>query len=63
MQRKLNLQRELLSKLGLAHPEIGLILGEIADPDSVLNKLKEISSEQKITRISACWKQPAGFMT
>ncbi|WP_332914048.1 hypothetical protein [Algoriphagus boritolerans] len=44
MQRKLNLQRELLTKLGLAHPEIGLILGEIADPDTVLESLKKINA-------------------
>lgn len=52
MQRKLNLQRELISKLGLDHPQLGLILGEIADPDSILNKLKETSPEQKISKKS-----------
>jgi hypothetical protein len=52
MQRKLNLQRELLSKLGLAHPEIGLILGEIADPDTVLGNLKKINPQEKVSKKS-----------
>ncbi|SEG45252.1 hypothetical protein SAMN03080598_04002 [Algoriphagus boritolerans DSM 17298 = JCM 18970] len=50
MQRKLNLQRELLTKLGLAHPEIGLILGEIADPDTVLESLKKLMPLEKISK-------------
>jgi hypothetical protein len=40
MQRKLNFQRELLSRLELDHPESGLIPGELADPDEVLQRLK-----------------------
>lgn len=52
MQRKLNLQRELLSKLGLAHPEIGLILGEIADPDTVLDTLRKSTPLEKISKKS-----------
>lgn len=52
MQRKLNLQRELLSKLGLTHPEIGLILGEIADPDTVLENLKKSTPLEKISKKS-----------
>lgn len=52
MQRKLNFQRELLSKLSLDHPEIGLILGEIADPDAVLESLKESGKEKKISKKS-----------
>lgn len=52
MQRKLNFQRELLSKLGLAHPEIGLILGEITDPDTVLESLKKVNSQEKISKKS-----------
>jgi hypothetical protein len=52
MQRKLNLQRELLSQLGLAHPELGLILGELSDPESVLAGLKKTSSEQKVPKSS-----------
>ena len=50
MQQKLNLQRELFSKLGLAHPEIGLILGEITDPDRVLENLKKVSSQEKLSK-------------
>lgn len=50
MQRKLNLQRELLSKLGLAHPEIGLILGEIADPDTILESLKQLNPDEKVSK-------------
>lgn len=50
MQRKLNFQRELLSKLGLAHPEIGLIIGEIMDPDTVLESLKKSNSQEKVSK-------------
>lgn len=52
MQRKLNFQRELLSKIGLDHPEIGLILGEIADPDAVLESLRKSEKEKKISKKS-----------
>ena len=52
MQRKLNFQRELLSKLGLAHPEIGLILGEIMDPDTVLKRLKKSNPQEKVSKKS-----------
>jgi 5-bromo-4-chloroindolyl phosphate hydrolysis protein len=52
MQRKLNTQRELLSKIGLAHPEIGLILGEISDPDTVLERLRKASADEKISKMS-----------
>ncbi|MFN3998364.1 hypothetical protein [Algoriphagus sp.] len=52
MQRKLNFQRELLSKLGLAHPELGLILGQIADPETVLESLKKSNSQENISKKS-----------
>ncbi len=52
MQRKLNLQRELLSKLSLNHPELGLLLGEIADPDAVLEDLKRTNPENKVSKKS-----------
>ena len=52
MQRKLNLQRELLSKLSLNHPELGLLLGEIADPEIVLEGLKRASAENKVSKKS-----------
>ncbi|MBA4299638.1 hypothetical protein SAMN03080617_01560 [Algoriphagus alkaliphilus] len=50
MQRKLNMQRELLSKIALAHPEIGLILGEISDPDTVLESLKKANPDKKVSK-------------
>ncbi len=50
MQRKLNLQRELISKLSLSHPELGLLLGEIVNPDALLESLK--NSENKISKKS-----------
>lgn len=52
MQRKLNLQREILSNLSLEHPEIGLILGEISDPETVLEKLKQMNSKEKVSKKS-----------
>lgn len=52
MQRKLNLQRELLSQLGLTHPELGLNLGEITDPEVALEELKKKSLDIKIPKSS-----------
>lgn len=52
MQRKLNLQRELLSQLGLAHPELGLILGEFTDPEVAMDRLKSKNSDQKVPQSS-----------
>jgi hypothetical protein len=49
MQRKLNLQLELLSKLGLAHPEIGLISGQTANPDFILESLRKSTPNEKIS--------------
>lgn len=49
MKRKLYLQRELLSELSLDHPELGLIPGEITDPDVVLERLKSLNSEKKVS--------------
>ena len=48
MLRKLSLQKDLFSKLALAHPELGLILGQISDPDLVLNQWKKSESPKKI---------------
>lgn len=48
MQRKLNLQKELFSKLALAHPELGLILGQISDPDQVMEKWKKGETQEKV---------------
>ncbi|MDX5338065.1 MAG: hypothetical protein LPK25_03485 [Cyclobacteriaceae bacterium] len=48
MLRKLSLQKDLFSKLALAHPELGLILGQISDPDLILQQWKSGESPQKI---------------
>ena len=52
MQRKLNLQHDLLSNLSLENPKIGLILGEIVDPDIVLESLKKLNSENTVSKKS-----------
>ncbi len=52
MQRKLNLQRELTSNLGLNHPELGIILGEIADPELISEKWNKINSGKKLPKKS-----------
>lgn len=52
MQQKLNFQRELFSKLGLAHPEMGLILGEINDPEIVLENLKKHVPQEQLSKKS-----------
>jgi hypothetical protein len=49
MQRKLNFQRELLASISLDHPDIGLIQGELADPDEVHLRLKKLSSNQPLS--------------
>lgn len=49
MLRKLSLQKELFSKLALAHPELGLILGQISDPDQILKKWKSEVPSQEIS--------------
>lgn len=52
MQRKLNLQKELLAQLALSHPELGLILGEISDPDAILAKWKNPEMNIKVPKKS-----------
>ncbi|MBN3583482.1 hypothetical protein JYB64_13870 [Algoriphagus aestuarii] len=52
MQRKLNLQREISSKLALAHPELEIVLGEMANPDSISEKLKAQYQDKKIPKKS-----------
>lgn len=52
MQRKLNFQRELLAKLNLTHPEIGLVIGETIDFDMVLERLKKSNSQEKVSKKS-----------
>lgn len=49
MQRKLNLQKELFSKLALEHPELGLVLGQIADPDMVMEQWKKENGTAKVS--------------
>ena len=64
MQRKLNAQREIASKLALAHPELNIILGEMIEPEQVLTtwtkahpdkslpkKSQELVRELKINRL------------
>lgn len=51
MQRKLSLHRELLSKLGLDHPEIGR-MGQLVDPDELLQRMKGKSSERRVSEKS-----------
>jgi hypothetical protein len=48
MRNKLNLQKELLSKLAVAHPELGLTQGEIVDPEKVMKQWKKDDSPKKI---------------
>lgn len=52
MQRKLNLQKELLAQLALSHPDLGLVLGEISDPDMILEKWKNPESSVKVPKKS-----------
>ncbi|SDD10600.1 hypothetical protein SAMN04488104_10156 [Algoriphagus faecimaris] len=41
LQKRLNLQRELIANLSLALPQLGLIAGELADPEVIQEKIKE----------------------
>ena len=52
MQRKLNLQREISSKLALAHPELEIVLGEMANPDLISDKWKVNHQDKKIPKKS-----------
>ncbi|WP_040302869.1 hypothetical protein [Algoriphagus machipongonensis] len=52
MQRKLNLQRELSSKLGLNHPELEIILGQIVIPEEISKKWKSIHPDKKLPKKS-----------
>lgn len=40
LKRKLNLQRELIAQLSIKHPELGLTINELTDPELILEKLK-----------------------
>jgi len=53
MQRKLNMQREITSKLGLIHPELEIILGEITDPELLSEKWKKIYPDKKLPKKSS----------
>ncbi|MBN3519786.1 hypothetical protein JYB62_07200 [Algoriphagus lutimaris] len=50
LQRKLNLQREISSKLGINHPELDIFLGEIADPELIYKKWREVHADKKIPK-------------
>lgn len=50
LQRKLNLQREISSKMAINHPELDIILGEIADAELISKKWKEVHSEKKVPK-------------
>jgi hypothetical protein len=50
LQNKLNKQREMLSQIGLKHPELGLILGELVNPDTVLEKWKTLFPQKEIPK-------------
>ena len=52
MQRRLNKQRELCSQLGLAHPELGLVLGQVYNPDLIMDKWKQDKAGTKIPKSS-----------
>jgi len=54
LQRKLNLQKELLTQLSLAFPEFQLTAGSLVDPDVILEKLKE--SDEKKSKIKDALK-------
>lgn len=46
MLRKLRLQRELVSRFIKIHPELNLRSGDLADPDELLESLKQSNSAQ-----------------
>ncbi len=52
MLRKLNLQRELFSKLAQAHPELGLKSEELSDPDQILTIWKNTAQKNPISQSS-----------
>ncbi|SFN78700.1 hypothetical protein SAMN04488519_10253 [Algoriphagus ornithinivorans] len=54
LQRKLNLQKELLTQLSLAFPELQLTAGSLVDPDVILEKLKK--SDEKKSKIKDALK-------
>ena len=54
LQRKLSLQKELLTQLSLAFPELQLTAGSLVDPDVILEKLKE--SDEKKSKIKDALK-------
>lgn len=48
--RKLNRQKELSATLNLSIPEIGLAPGAMAQPDAILEKLKNQNPSKEITK-------------
>ncbi|GMQ29837.1 hypothetical protein [Algoriphagus confluentis] len=49
MQRKLNLQTDLLDRLAEAHPDLGLEKNQIPEPSLIMEKWKKAGSDQKIS--------------
>lgn len=49
LQKRQNLQRELIANLSLAIPKLGLVAGEITDPELILEKIQavELKKNQK----------------
>lgn len=52
MLRKLNLQRELFSKLSQEHPELGLKSEQLADPDQILTAWKNTDQKKPVSQAS-----------
>lgn len=48
--RKLNLQKELTANLNQSSPELGLVPGEIAKPEEILEKWKNQTPSKEITK-------------
>ncbi len=47
--RKLNLQKELLSKLNSLNPELGFLVGDATDPDLLTQRLKNKQLDKQTT--------------
>lgn len=49
MQRKLNLQKDLLGRLASAHPNLELEKDQVTEPSQILDQLKKAGAELKIS--------------
>ncbi|WBL41375.1 hypothetical protein PBT90_11475 [Algoriphagus halophytocola] len=50
LQRKLNLQKELLFKLNSLNPELGFVVQDQADPDSLVQALKQRPLKESVAK-------------